>query len=220
MTNRARSHVLYTGFTGYLVRRVFQHKNKLVQGFTSRYNLTRLVYYEQFVYPDAAIAREKEIKGWRRSKKIRLIESMNPLWRDLSEGWLTNTNRQKKPFNDDRNTNPPRRSPLRDRLPPYHASSRRPACRAYPECVIPKGRAFTSGPRDLAAAAPMLLDFHYLRHPEHSLYSYFICVIPNARVFSSGRRELACTPRMFMRRKQQPHALTVHLCSTRDPSVG
>jgi putative endonuclease len=88
MTNRARSHVLYTGFTGYLVRRVFQHKNKLVQGFTSRYNLTRLVYYEQFVYPDAAIAREKEIKGWRRSKKIRLIESMNPLWRDLSEGWL------------------------------------------------------------------------------------------------------------------------------------
>ena len=87
MTNRSRSHVLYTGVTGGLVRRVFQHKNKLVEGFTSRYNLTRLVYYEQFVYPDAAIAREKEIKGWRRSKKIRLIESMNPHWRDLSEGW-------------------------------------------------------------------------------------------------------------------------------------
>ena len=87
MTNRPRSHVLYTGVTGGLVRRVFQHKNKLIEGFTSRYNLTRLVYYEQFVYPDAAIAREKEIKGWRRSKKIRLIESMNPLWRDLSAGW-------------------------------------------------------------------------------------------------------------------------------------
>src|SRR6185437_2609244 len=87
MTNRPRSHVLYTGVTGGLVHRVFQHKNKLVPGFTSRYNLTRLVYYEQFVYPDAAIAREKEIKGWRRSKKIRLIESINPLWRDLSEGW-------------------------------------------------------------------------------------------------------------------------------------
>lgn len=78
---------LYTGVTGHLVRRVFQHKNKLVPGFTSRYNLTQLVCYEQFVYPDAAIAREKEIKGWRRSKKIRLIESMNPLWRDLSDGW-------------------------------------------------------------------------------------------------------------------------------------
>src|SRR6202161_3119460 len=87
MTNRPRSHVLYTGITGNLSRRVFQHKNKLVPGFTSRYNLTRLVYYECFVYPDAAIAREKEIKGWRRSKKIRLIESMNPLWDDLAAQW-------------------------------------------------------------------------------------------------------------------------------------
>jgi putative endonuclease len=87
MTNRPRSHVLYTGITGKLARRVFQHKNKLVPGFTSRYNLTRLVYYERFVYPDAAIAREKEIKGWRRSKKICLIESMNPYWQDLAESW-------------------------------------------------------------------------------------------------------------------------------------
>jgi putative endonuclease len=87
VTNRSRSHVLYTGITGNLPRRVFEHKNKLVPGFTSRYNLTRLVYYEQFVYPDAAIAREKEIKGWRRSKKIRLIESMNPHWHDLAERW-------------------------------------------------------------------------------------------------------------------------------------
>ena len=68
-------------------RRAFEHKNKLVPGFTSRYNLTRLVYYQEFNYPDAAIAREKEIKGWRRGKKIRLIESMNPLWRDLAEKW-------------------------------------------------------------------------------------------------------------------------------------
>lgn len=87
MTNRSRSHVLYTGVTGKLTRRVFQHKNKLVPGFTSRYNLTRLVYYESFVYPDAAIAREKEIKAWRRSKKIRLIESTNPHWYDLAESW-------------------------------------------------------------------------------------------------------------------------------------
>jgi hypothetical protein len=58
-----------------------------VAGFTSRYNLTQLVYYEQFVYPDAAISREKEIKGWRRSKKIALIESMNPMWDDLAREW-------------------------------------------------------------------------------------------------------------------------------------
>jgi len=87
MTNRPRSHVLYTGITGDLPHRVFQHKNKLAPGFTSRYNLTRLVYYEEFVYPDAAINREKEIKGWRRSKKIRVIESMNPRWDDLAEKW-------------------------------------------------------------------------------------------------------------------------------------
>jgi putative endonuclease len=87
MTNGPRSHVLYTGVTGNLPHRVFQHKNKLVPGFTSRYNLTRLVYYEEFVYPDAAINREKEIKGWRRSKKIHLIESMNPHWHDLAESW-------------------------------------------------------------------------------------------------------------------------------------
>jgi len=87
MTNRPRFHVLYTGITGNLPRRVFEHKNKLVAGFTSRYNLTRLVYYESFAYPYAAIDREKEIKGWRRSKKIRLIESMNPHWYDLAEHW-------------------------------------------------------------------------------------------------------------------------------------
>jgi putative endonuclease len=87
MTNRPRSHVLYAGITGNLSRRVFEHKNKLVPGFTSRYNLRRLVYYEAFAYPDEAIDREKEIKGWRRSKKIRLIESMNPRWYDLAEGW-------------------------------------------------------------------------------------------------------------------------------------
>jgi len=82
MTNRPRSHVLYTGVSGNLALRVFQHKNKLVPAFTSRYSLTRLVYYEEFVYPGAAIGREKEIKGWRRSKKILLIEGMNPHWHE------------------------------------------------------------------------------------------------------------------------------------------
>jgi putative endonuclease len=87
MTNRPRSHVLYAGITNDLVRRAWQHKNKVNAGFTNRYNLTRLVYFETFFYPDAAIAREKEIKGWRRSKKIKLIESTNPHWNDLAEGW-------------------------------------------------------------------------------------------------------------------------------------
>jgi putative endonuclease len=79
--------VLCTGITGNLTRRVWEHKNKTVEGFASRYNLTRLVYYECFFYPDAAINREKEIKEWRRNKKIKLIESMNPKWDDLGEGW-------------------------------------------------------------------------------------------------------------------------------------
>src|SRR5579864_5202342 len=87
MTNGPKSAVLYTGVTGNLVRRAWQHKSKLIAGFTSRYNLTQLVYYEQFVYPDAAINREKEIKGWRRGKKIRLITSMNPKWEDLARDW-------------------------------------------------------------------------------------------------------------------------------------
>src|SRR5260370_1698862 len=77
MTNRPRSHVLYTGISGNLSRRVFQHKNKLVPGFTSRYNLTRLVYYECFVYPDPALARENDIKGWRLTNNMRWIASMN-----------------------------------------------------------------------------------------------------------------------------------------------
>jgi len=87
MTNGPRSAVLYTGITGNLPQRVWQHKSKLTSGFTSRYGLTRLVYYERFFYPDAAIDREKEIKGWRRSKKIKLIESMNPRWDDLAKDW-------------------------------------------------------------------------------------------------------------------------------------
>jgi len=87
MTNRPRSHLLYTGVTGNLLRRVLEHKNKLLPGFTSRYNFTRSVHYECFAFPDAAIDREKEIKGWRRSKKIRLIESTNPHWHDLAERW-------------------------------------------------------------------------------------------------------------------------------------
>jgi putative endonuclease len=87
MTNRPGSAVLYIGITNDLVRRVWEHKNKASPGFTQRYNLTRLVYYETYVYPDAAITRDKEIKRWRREKKLRLIESTNPRWGDLAEKW-------------------------------------------------------------------------------------------------------------------------------------
>jgi putative endonuclease len=75
------------GITGELPRRVHEHKHKLTSGFTSRYNLTRLVYCETFSYPGDAIQREKEIKGWVRSKKIELIESKNPHWHDLAAEW-------------------------------------------------------------------------------------------------------------------------------------
>ncbi len=85
MTNRSRT--LYTGVTNDLMRRVYEHKHKLVPGFTSRYNIQFLVYYESGSDINAAIAREKQIKGWLRSKKIALIDSMNPEWRDLSEEW-------------------------------------------------------------------------------------------------------------------------------------
>ena len=85
MTNR--SGTLYTGVTNHLERRVYEHKQKLVPGFTSRYNINRLVYFETTSNINSAIAREKQIKGWLRSKKLALIETTNPQWRDLSEDW-------------------------------------------------------------------------------------------------------------------------------------
>jgi len=86
MANRSRT--LYTGVTTNLERRVYEHKHKLVEGFTKKYNITRLVYYEQTSDIKAAIAREKQIKGWLRSKKVSLIESLNPNWSDLSVEWF------------------------------------------------------------------------------------------------------------------------------------
>ena len=85
MSNRSKT--LYTGVTSDLVRRVHQHKQKLVEGFTKKYNLTRLGYYEAGNDIRSAIQREKQIKGWLRQRKINLIESVNPPWDDLSEGW-------------------------------------------------------------------------------------------------------------------------------------
>jgi putative endonuclease len=85
MTNRGRT--LYTGVTNNLERRVLDHKRKLVKGFTSKYNITFLVYHETWTDIRAAIAREKQIKAWTRARRIALIESVNPSWQDLSAGW-------------------------------------------------------------------------------------------------------------------------------------
>jgi putative endonuclease len=83
MTNKSNS-VLYTGVTSNLSRRTSEHKNKLVKGFISKYNLNKLVYYEVFENPVSAIEREKQIKAGSRKKKIELIEKINNEWRDLS----------------------------------------------------------------------------------------------------------------------------------------
>jgi putative endonuclease len=77
----------YTGITSNLKRRIFEHKSKAIPGFTSRYNATKLIYVETFKTPDAAIRREKQIKAWRREKKIELIDSKNPAWHDLAADW-------------------------------------------------------------------------------------------------------------------------------------
>ena len=88
MTNKSRT--LYTGITNSLKRRVYEHKHKLILGFTSKYKITQLVYFETTTNVKSAITREKQIKGWLRVKKIALIESTNPRWEDLSLGWYDN----------------------------------------------------------------------------------------------------------------------------------
>ena len=85
LTNKNNS-VLYTGVTNDLVKRVYEHKNKIVEGFTKRYHASKLVYYEVIEDIINAIKREKQIKGWLRSKKIALIENSNPYWEDLYKG--------------------------------------------------------------------------------------------------------------------------------------
>jgi putative endonuclease len=82
MTNRSNT-VLYTGVTNDLIRRVTEHKEKLVDGFTKRYNINKLVYFETFGEARLAIAREKQIKAGSRKKKVELVASMNPEWKDL-----------------------------------------------------------------------------------------------------------------------------------------
>ncbi len=87
LTNRYNG-TLYVGITGFLPRRIWQHKTGAMEGFTKQYGLDKLVYFESYADVRWAIAREKEIKGWMRKRKIALIEANNPNWDDLSEGWF------------------------------------------------------------------------------------------------------------------------------------
>jgi putative endonuclease len=82
------SGVLYIGVTNHIERRVLEHKQKAIPGFSARYNLTKLPYFEFFGDVRAAIAREKQLKGWVRRRKVALIESVNPKWNDLSPEWV------------------------------------------------------------------------------------------------------------------------------------
>lgn len=86
MTNKYHN-VLYTGVTNNLERRLWEHKNKTISGFTEKYNVDKLVYFEETTDVTSAIAREKQIKGWLRIKKNALIETINPNWQDLSIAW-------------------------------------------------------------------------------------------------------------------------------------
>jgi putative endonuclease len=85
------SRILYVGVTNNLTIRLWRHRNGQGSSFTLRYRIDRLVYYEPTGNPIAAVAREKQIKAWRREKKIRLIESLNPEWRDLAIDWQLDT---------------------------------------------------------------------------------------------------------------------------------
>ncbi len=86
LTNK-NNRVMYIGVTNDLARRLYEHKQEMVEGFTKRYHVHKLVYYEQTMDVRSAIAREKQLKGWLRARKNELVETMNPEWRDLSEYW-------------------------------------------------------------------------------------------------------------------------------------
>jgi len=86
MTNLSKT--LYTGVTSDLERQVYEHKNELLPGFTKRYKMHKLIYFEEFSSSRSAIVREKEIKGWIRKKKVDLVNSSNPEWNDLAKDWF------------------------------------------------------------------------------------------------------------------------------------
>ena len=82
-----KGNVMYIGVTNDLERRLYEHKHELVEGFTKRYHVHKLVYYEETSDVRAAIEREKQLKNWARAKKDALVETMNPMWKDLSDEW-------------------------------------------------------------------------------------------------------------------------------------
>jgi|SRR5882724_3078392 len=86
------SGTFYIGFTGFLEQRVFQHKEKSIEGFTKKYGVHRLLHFESFDEGHRAMARETQLKGWTRAKKIALIEKNNPQWKDLSADWYRDIN--------------------------------------------------------------------------------------------------------------------------------
>ena len=86
----SHSGTLYVGMTAFLEKRVFEHKEKLIEGFTRKYGVHRLLHFESFDDVHRSIAREKQLKGWTRAKKIVLIEKDNPQWKDLSADWYRN----------------------------------------------------------------------------------------------------------------------------------
>ncbi len=86
LTNKTDK-VLYIGITSNLIRRIYEHKNKLVEGFTKKYNLSKLVYFETTNDVNSALIREKQLKNWHRDWKLNIIKKHNPDWKDLSEEW-------------------------------------------------------------------------------------------------------------------------------------
>ena len=86
LTNHTNK-VMYIGMTNDLQRRLHEHKNELIEGFTKKYHVHKLVYYEEFSSPQHAIAREKQLKQWKRDKKNALVDTMNPEWKDFSESF-------------------------------------------------------------------------------------------------------------------------------------
>jgi len=100
----SRSLTLYTGVTGDIYHRALQHRAGEIEGFTKKYHINRLVYYETFKYVNNAIAREKQIKAWTRAKRLALIKTMNPAWQDLADGWGEPTKLQIPRFARDDNT--------------------------------------------------------------------------------------------------------------------
>ncbi len=88
LLSNKNNNVMYVGVTNDLMRRIYEHKNKLIPGFTCKYNATKLVYFEDCGDITDAIEREKVIKKWSRKKKDALVDTINPAWKDLSEGWF------------------------------------------------------------------------------------------------------------------------------------